>query len=176
MEPKKNLETVTCDALLKNAEYIGKKALVDPIPEMANEAGLPHRAETMRAYFTVHVNDLMDTFESLPKDARGGLSDPQMRARIVDAVEEGFESLIQAQPSFHHAKGLQHTLSDVLEYSREVFQTLRDPHKSYPERLQFTGGQIDYRLLEMILGDQGHQKKNRRDIGTQRTTLGYTHH
>jgi hypothetical protein len=146
MEREKDLETMTCDALLNEAEQIGKKALVEPIPEMANEASLPHRAETMRVYFTMHVNDLMDTFGSLPKNARGGQSDPQMRARIVDALEKGFEYLIQAQPSFHHAKGFQHTLSEVLEYSREVFGTIREPHKTYPERLQFTGGQIDYRL------------------------------
>lgn len=69
---EKDLENITCDALL-------------------NEAGLPHRAETMRVYFTMHANDLMNTFESLPKDTRGGQSDPQMRARIVDAVEEGLD-------------------------------------------------------------------------------------
>lgn len=133
-------------SILNDAEQFGKEALVDPIPEIANEESLPHRAETMRVYFTARVQDLMSQFEALPKEIQGGTSYHQMREKIVDSLEKGFETLMHSQPAYHHCKGLQHELSETVALSQEVFQTIRNPHTPYPERLRFEGGRIEYRL------------------------------
>ncbi len=70
----------------------------------------------------------------------------EMRSRIVDSLEKGFESLMDCQSSYQHTKGLQHEITEELKFSRQVFQTIKEPDRSFPEHLQFTGDQIDYRL------------------------------
>lgn len=139
-------EKLTCDAILNEAEELGRNALIDPINEMANPESLPARAETMRLYFTKLANDLMEKFEMLSIEERGEYSESKMRNKILDSMEKGFESLMASQPSYQHTKGLQHELSEEMIFQREVFRTIREPHKPYPEHLQFEGGQIEYRL------------------------------
>ena len=141
-----NTEKLTCNSILEQAEQLGKEAPIDPINEMANPESLPARAETMRLYFTKLVDSLMTKFETLTVEERGEYSDSKMRNKILNALEKGFEDLINSQSSYRHTKGLQHELSEELKFSREVFQTIREPDKTFPERLQFTGGQIGYRL------------------------------
>lgn len=143
-----NYEELTCDSILNEAEELGRQSLTDPIPELSNEESLPYRAETMRFHFTMIVNDLMEKFRALPKEARDGFSEARMRTRIVDALEKGFETLMRSQPSFHHASELQHDLAEVLDFTGDVFRTIREPDNPYPERLQFSGGPIGYRLLD----------------------------
>ena len=141
-----NAEKWTCDSILTEAEKLGREAPIDPINEMANPESLPSRGETMRLYFTKLANDLMAKFETFSMEARKGIPEKEMRIRIVNSLEKGFESLMDSQSSYQHTKGLQHEIAEELKFSREVFQTIKDPNKTFPERLQFTGGQIDYRL------------------------------
>lgn len=141
-----NAEKWTCDSILTEAEKLGREAPIDPINEMASPESLPSRGETMRLYFTKLTNDLMTKFETLGMEARGGTSEEKMRKGIVDSLEKGFEALMGLQSSYQHTKGLQHEITEELKFSREVFQTIKEPQKTFPERLQFTGGQIDYRL------------------------------
>jgi len=139
-------EKHTCVSIFEEAEQLGKEAPIDPINEMANPESLPARAETMRLYFTKLADDLMAKFETLGVEARGEYPAPKMRNKILNSLETGFESLMNSQSSYNHTKGLQHEISEELKFSREVFQTIREPNKTFPERLQFTGGQIEYRL------------------------------
>lgn len=139
-------EEYTFESILNEAEMLAKKSPVDPVPELANDESLPHRAETMRAHFTLVLNDLMEKFRAMPKEAREGLSEPEMRNRIANALEQGYESLVRAQPSFRHSAELQHDIDDILAFIHEMFDTIREPEKPYPERHQFSGGRIDYRL------------------------------
>ncbi len=138
--------------LMNEAETLGKNALVDPVPEMSNPESLPHRAETMRAYFMVRIDALMDEFNSLPEEDQEGLSSFRMRELIVESMRKGFLTLILDQPSHkldrstHH--DLSHDPSEMLEFTEEVFQTIRDPHRTFPEHLQFSGGKIHYRLRQ----------------------------
>jgi hypothetical protein len=141
-----NDEECTCDSILNEAEELGRKSLTDPIPELSDEEGLPYRAETIRFHFTMIVNDLMEKFRALPKEAREGYSESQMRTRIVDTLEKGFETLLFSQTSFHHTPELQHDLREIRDFTRDVFRTVREPDQPYPERLQFSGGLIEYRL------------------------------
>lgn len=139
-------EEYTYESILNEAEMLAKKNPVDPVPELANHESLPHRAETMRAHFTLVLNELMEKFRAMPKDAREGLTESDMRTRIADALERGYESLVRSQPSFQHSADLQHDIDDILAFIHEVFDTIRKPDTPYPERLQFSGGPIEYRL------------------------------
>ncbi len=44
----------------------------------------------------------------------------EMRSRIVDSLEKGFESLMDCQSSYQHTKGLQHEITEEMKFSREV--------------------------------------------------------
>ncbi|MHB1927068.1 MAG: hypothetical protein ACYCRD_07365 [Leptospirillum sp.] len=85
--------------ILGKSFQAGRTALADPVPELWNEDSVDSRIETMKGYFEDLLNKLGKEYESLLKEP----VTPGVEIKILNAIEEGFETLMGTQPGYHES-------------------------------------------------------------------------
>ena len=85
--------------ILGKSFQAGRTALAVPVPELWNEDSVDSRIETMKGYFEDLLNKLGKEYESLLKEP----VTPGVEIKILNAIEEGFETLMGVQPGYHES-------------------------------------------------------------------------
>nr|EDZ38499.1 MAG: Hypothetical protein CGL2_10954053 [Leptospirillum sp. Group II '5-way CG'] len=71
---------------LSEAKHRGRSALLDPLPDLTHH-GMERWKENVKEYFRAECNDILSEEEE----------DPELRARVLEAMKEGFSELIEEQ-------------------------------------------------------------------------------
>jgi hypothetical protein len=85
--------------ILGESFQMGRTALADPVPELWNETSEDSRIKTMRGHFEEMLNKLGKEYESLLKEP----VTPGLEIKILNAIEEGFETLMGTQLGYHES-------------------------------------------------------------------------
>jgi hypothetical protein len=70
---------------LSEAKHRGRSALLDPLPDLTHH-GVERWKENVKEYFRAECHDILSEEE-----------DPELRARVLEAMKEGFSELIEEQ-------------------------------------------------------------------------------
>jgi|UniRef100_A0A7C3LT89 BMFP domain-containing protein YqiC len=82
--------------ILERAFELGRKASVDPVPEMWNSESLEARIDTMKEHFEDILKTLEKEYEGMAKEQVG----PDLETKILNEMQRGFESLLHEQPGY----------------------------------------------------------------------------
>lgn len=85
--------------ILGEAFQLGRTALADPVTELWNEDSSDSRINTMKGHFEDQLNKLGKEYESSLKEP----VTPGLEIKILNAIEEGFETLMGTQPGYHES-------------------------------------------------------------------------
>lgn len=85
--------------ILSKSFQLGRTALVDPVPELWNEDSVDSRIETMKAHFEEILDKVSKEYVSLSKEP----VTPELEIKILNAMEQGFETLIESQPGYQES-------------------------------------------------------------------------
>ncbi|MHB8423131.1 MAG: hypothetical protein ACYDAM_10275 [Leptospirales bacterium] len=86
--------------MLSKAYHLGRSALVDPVPELWNENSIGSRVDTMKTHFEELLEKLGKEYEYLAKEP----VTPDLEIKFLDAMEQGFETLMTDQPNYQEEK------------------------------------------------------------------------
>lgn len=85
--------------ILSKSFQLGRTALVDPVPELSNKGSENSRIETMKAHFEEILGKVSEEYASLTKEP----VTPELEIQILNAMEQGFETLIESQPGYQES-------------------------------------------------------------------------
>lgn len=93
--------------ILSKAFQLGRTALVDPVPELWNEDSIDSRIETMKFHFEEILGELAKEYASLSKEP----VTPEMEAKILNAIQQGFETLMETQPGYRESEAVENAVN-----------------------------------------------------------------